>query len=80
LSDKKYMGNMATSIVVGQKRGRGRLATGQVPRVTLRMTDESREAVEEWAANQEDEPKLSEAIRRLVDIGLAAAAKRRRGT
>jgi hypothetical protein len=38
------------------------------------MPVQSRLAVEAWAEQQEDKPSLSEAIRRLVDIGLAATS------
>jgi hypothetical protein len=38
------------------------------------MPTETRQAVEAWAANQPDKPSLSEAIRRMVDLVLAAKA------
>ena len=43
----------------------------------LRGTPEFRAEIEAWAKQQHDKPKLSEAIRRLVEIGLGvkAAAK-----
>jgi hypothetical protein len=43
--------------------------------IGLRMPPESRKAVEAWAKQQPHKPSLSEAIRRLVEIGLAAAPK-----
>jgi hypothetical protein len=52
------------------KRRRGRPATGKAPTRTLRLTDEFIAKVDSWAAAQEDKPGRSEAIRRLVDIGL----------
>ena len=66
---------MGRSISVGQKkRSRGRPATGHDPQIALRMPTETRQAVEAWAANQPDKPSLSEAIRRMVDLVLAAKA------
>jgi hypothetical protein len=67
---------MQGSISVGQKkRGRGRPATGHDPQIALRMPAETRQAVEAWAAKQPDKPSLSEAIRRMVDLVLAAEVK-----
>jgi hypothetical protein len=51
---------------------RGRPATGKAPTRTLRLTDEFMAAVEAWAAKQDDTPGRSEAIRRLVELGLKA--------
>ena len=48
----------------------GRPATGKMPTIALRAGAEFRHAVEKWAAKQQDAPTLSEAIRRLVEIGL----------
>jgi hypothetical protein len=44
-----------------------------LPMVGVRMSPESRKAVEAWADTQPDKPSLSEAIRRLVDRGLDSA-------
>ena len=38
--------------------------------VGLRMSKESRAAVKKWASSQLDRPNFSEAVRRLIDIGL----------
>jgi hypothetical protein len=38
--------------------------------VGLRMSKETRAAVKRWAATQQDKPTFSEAVRRLIDIGL----------
>jgi hypothetical protein len=38
--------------------------------IGLRAAPEMREAIEAWAARQPDNPSLSEAIRRLVELGL----------
>jgi hypothetical protein len=54
------------------KRRRGRPATGKAPTRTLRLTDEFMANVDAWAAKQADDPGRSEAIRRLVEIGLKA--------
>jgi len=40
------------------------------------MAQEQRKAIEEWAANEADRPKLSEAVRRLVELGLKRKRKR----
>jgi hypothetical protein len=41
--------------------------------IGLRASPEMRASIEKWAARQPDEPSLSEAIRRLVELGLASA-------
>ena len=48
----------------------GRPATGQDPVTAIRLSKEMRAAVDAWAAAQVDEPGRSEAIRRLVELGL----------
>jgi hypothetical protein len=48
----------------------GRPATGQDPVTAIRLSTEMRTAVDAWAAKQNDEPGRSEAIRRLVELGL----------
>jgi hypothetical protein len=53
----------------------GRPATGQDPVTAIRLSKELRETVDAWAAEQDDEPGRSEAIRRLVEIGLKAKGK-----
>jgi hypothetical protein len=65
---------MAKSIKVNQKkRGRGRPATGRDPVSAVRLPVELTAAVDQWA--KENEANRSEAIRRLVEIGLKAKAK-----
>jgi hypothetical protein len=54
---------------------RGRPATGQTPMMGFRATDQLRGAIVKWAEKQPDMPKLSEAVRRLVEIGLAKDGK-----
>jgi hypothetical protein len=56
----------------GRRPGAGRPATGKDPMVTMRMPADLIANVEAWAADQQDEPVRSEAIRRLVEIGLKA--------
>ncbi len=63
---------MVKSNKVLQKKARGRPATGRDPVTAIRLSQEMRDAVDGWAAKQEDGPGRSEAIRRLVEIGLAA--------
>jgi hypothetical protein len=55
----------------------GRPATGITPMVGLRLVAGTRRRIEQWAAKQSDEPSLSEAIRRLVETGLAATQSTR---
>jgi hypothetical protein len=50
----------------------GRPATGQDPVTAIRLSKEMRAAVDGWAASEKDEPGRSEAIRRLVELGLKA--------
>ena len=52
----------------------GRPATGQDPVTAIRLSKEMRAAVDGWASKQADEPGRSEAIRRLVELGLKAKA------
>ena len=62
---------MKKSILAKQKKiGRGRPRTGSDPMIGLRASSELRASIEEWAHRQDDAPKLSEAIRRLVELGL----------
>jgi hypothetical protein len=42
--------------------------------IGLRASPELRRAIESWAKRQGDSPVLSEAIRRLVELGLAGSA------
>ena len=54
----------------GKRPGAGRPATGRDPTRTMRLSDEFVAKVDAWAARQDDEPVRSEAIRRLVELGL----------
>ncbi len=61
---------MAKSNKVIPKKKRGRPATGKDPITALRLPPVLLAAVETWAERQDDEPNRSEAIRRLVELGL----------
>jgi hypothetical protein len=60
---------MAKSISVKRKKP-GRPATGTDPLMGFRASPVMRASVVRWAENQPDKPTLSEAIRRLVELGL----------
>jgi hypothetical protein len=49
---------------------RGRKPTGKDPARAFRLSDEFMADIEAWAADQADAPGRSEAIRRLVELGL----------
>jgi hypothetical protein len=63
---------MAKSIKVNQKK-RGRPATGRDPVSAVRLPAELTAAVDKWA--EDHEANRSEAIRRLVEIGLTIKTK-----
>jgi hypothetical protein len=46
-------------------------------KLLIGFDDEQLEAVDAWRAKQPDVPTRSEAVRRLVELGLQARAKRR---
>jgi hypothetical protein len=50
-------------------------AQGHDPVTAIRLSPEIRETVDQWAAQQPDKPSRSEAIRRLVELGLKAKGK-----
>jgi len=62
---------MAKSISVKRKKP-GRPATGTDPLMGFRASPVMRASVVRWAETQLDKPSLSEAIRRLVELGLKA--------
>jgi hypothetical protein len=64
---------MAKSIKVKPKK-RGRPATGKDPLMGFRASPEMRASVVRWAENEPDQPTLSEAIRRLVEMGLKSVS------
>jgi hypothetical protein len=59
----------------GKRAGAGRPVTGANPVTAIRLSPELRANVDTWAASQQDEPGRSEAIRRLVELGLRAKGK-----
>jgi len=59
---------MKKSIKVQPKKRRGRPATGKDPLLTVRAPDAIIQAIEDWAAK--NEITRSEAVRRLVELGL----------
>jgi hypothetical protein len=61
---------MKKSISVNKKVGRPKKKGGVHPVSAVRLPPEISAAVDAWAAKQDDEPGRSEAIRRLVEIGL----------
>jgi hypothetical protein len=61
--------------VGGKRVGAGRPATGSDPSRTFRLSDEFIATLDAWSAKQDDAPGRSEAIRRLVEIGLKAKGK-----
>jgi len=65
--------------VTQKKRGRGRPAPGQDLTLTVRLPLDLRSALETWVKQQKDRPSRSEAIRRLIEIALAAKPKNRSG-
>ena len=56
--------------VGGKRAGAGRPATGKDPVRTMRLSNEFMASVDAWSARQDDAPSRSEAIRRLVELGL----------
>jgi hypothetical protein len=59
---------------ISAKQKKGRPATGITPMVGFRADPKIRASIVRWAKNQPDTPSLSEAIRRLVEIGLSRPA------
>jgi hypothetical protein len=64
-----------SSAVLPKPNKGGRPATGRDPVTAIRLSEEFRVAVDKWAAKQDDKPARSEAIRRLVELGLKAKPK-----
>lgn len=54
----------------GRRAGAGRKPTGNAPLRALRMSDELYGRVTTWAGKQDDSPKFSAAIRRLIEYAL----------
>jgi hypothetical protein len=55
---------------ISAKQKIGRPPTGVTPMIGFRAEPSLRAAIEKWAKQQSDEPKLSDAVRRLVELGL----------
>lgn len=67
----RYTKNVAESRKPVRKRGRP--ATGRDPLVTFRLPAEAIAGIEAWSRQLPDKPSRSEALRRLVDLGMKAA-------
>jgi hypothetical protein len=65
------MGSMARRSVIAWKKKRGPPPTGKGTLIGLRLQPRPLARVDRWAASQEDDPSRPEAIRRLVELGLA---------
>jgi hypothetical protein len=65
---------MKKSIKVDQKKKRGRPATGRDPMVSSRIPASTVSAIDEWATH--NSTTRSDAIRRLVELGLTVRVKR----
>jgi hypothetical protein len=63
---------------ISAKHKRGRPATGVRPMIGFRADAGMRGAIERWAKAQSDKPKLSDAIRRLVEIALKSESRQAR--
>lgn len=68
---------MAKENKVLLKKTRGRPATGRDPVTALRLPDALTKSVEVWASQQADAPNRSEALRRLVELGLTVKSRAR---
>jgi DNA-binding transcriptional regulator YiaG len=67
------MGKSSREKVIPKKRGRP--ATGRDPLFALRLPPGLRSDIERWAKEQNDKLSRSEAIRRLIELALAAPKK-----
>jgi hypothetical protein len=61
--------------ISAKQKSRGRPATGITPMMGFRADPVIRAEIVRWAENQPDMPSLSEAIRRLVELGLTVKTK-----
>jgi hypothetical protein len=71
----RYHNLMSTPRKNGIKKRPGRPATGQGIQIGTRWSESTVDAVDAWAARQSDKPGRSEAIRRLVELGLKGKGK-----
>jgi hypothetical protein len=58
---------------------RGRPATGTSPTIGVRVPMELTDAIDGWRASQRPIPSRPEAIRRLVELGLASKGGKAKG-
>ena len=70
------MPKVSSKKVIPKKRGRP--GTGKDPMLAFRAPPAFTAEVEAWAKRQPDSPSRSEALRRLVELGLAGKGKERR--
>ena len=61
---------------IKKKRGRGRPRTGIGKPTGLRLYSDMERRIDAWASKQPDKPGRPEAIRRLIELGLANKAKK----
>ena len=67
---------MKKSFSVNKKsRGRPKKKGGVHPVTAVRLSPEAGVAVDQWATRQDDKPSRSEAIRRLVELGLTVKTR-----
>ena len=67
-------------LIKAKPKKRGRPATGKDPLMGFRASPVMRASVVKWAEGQPDEPTLSEAIRRLVELGLTVKTSGRKSS
>jgi len=58
--------------ISAHKKSRGRPATGQDPSIATRFPNDTLVKIDTWSKGQAEKVSRSEAIRRLVEIGLKA--------
>jgi hypothetical protein len=66
---------MARRSAITQKKKRGPPPTGKGTLIGLRLEPAALARVDRWAASQKDHPSRPEAIRRLVELGLASTER-----
>ena len=57
-------------VVLSKRNKGGRPPSGRDPVRTMRLSDDFIDKIDHWASQQEDQPGRSEAVRRLVELGL----------
>jgi hypothetical protein len=62
-------------VVIPKPNKGGRPATGRDPVRAIRLSDDFLAKVDAWSSKQDDAPGRSEAIRRLVELGLIVESK-----